>query len=132
MSTLAIADTGVIVAYLNPRDQYHDWAVEQFSRFPVLFTCEAVVTEAAHLAGSPVPVVALLTAEVLRIAYSVSGEEAHIAALTAKYADVPMDFADACLVRMSELHTRCELLTVDSDFMVYRRHGNQAIPVARP
>ena len=43
-----------------------------------------------------------------------------------------MDFADACLVRMAEQHPRCEVVTVDSDFLVYRRHGNQPINVAYP
>ena len=132
MSSLAFADTGVIIAYLNPRDQYHAWAVEQFGRFPSLLTCEAVLTEATHLARSAVPVMRLLTAGVLEIAYSLHGDEASVAALLEKYADRPMDFADACLVRMTEQHPACEVVTVDGDFLVYRRHGNEPINVAHP
>ena len=39
---------------------------------------------------------------------------------------------DACVVRMSELHPACEVLTVDSDFLIYRRHGNRGINGTRP
>lgn len=49
--------------------------------------------------------------------------------LLTKYHDVPMDFADACLVRMTELHADCTLWTTDGDFRVYRRHGRQTIPL---
>ena len=44
-----------------------------------------------------------------------------------------MDLADACLVRMSELHADCLLLTVDSEFRdIYRRNGSQLIPTHLP
>ena len=43
-----------------------------------------------------------------------------------------MDLADACLVRMSELFEDCRVLTVDTDFKVYRRHGRQVIPLLAP
>ena len=39
------------------------------------------------------------------------------------------DLADACLVRMSEIHSDCVVLTVDTAIRdVYRRHGRKAIP----
>ena len=40
--------------------------------------------------------------------------------------------ADACLIRMSEQHERCRVMTLDSDFHIYRRHGRKAIPLLRP
>jgi predicted nucleic acid-binding protein len=49
-----------------------------------------------------------------------------------RYNDVPMSLADACLVRLSEHHPKLPLLTLDSDFKVYRRHGRQLIPVICP
>ena len=49
-----------------------------------------------------------------------------------KYANVPMSFADACLVRISELYANSAVLTLDSDFRIYRKHGNQVIPVIMP
>ena len=49
-----------------------------------------------------------------------------------RYASMPMSVADACLVRMSEVSSDCVIFTTDSDFNVYRRHGNQIIPVIIP
>ena len=40
-----------------------------------------------------------------------------------------MSLADTCLVRLSELHPKLPLLTLDADFKVYRRQGKQLIPV---
>ena len=49
--------------------------------------------------------------------------------LIRKYADVPMRFADACLVRMSEESLPDPiLLTTDTDFRIYRRHSRKTIP----
>ena len=136
MSVLGIADTGFIYAYLDPDDEHHGWAVEQFQRFPSFITCEAVIAEAAYLTGSrlkrPTLVIEMLATGVLEIAYSLRGDEENVAALMEKYADLPMDLADACLVRMTEQHSSCEVLTVDGDFQVYRRHGREAIPTAHP
>ena len=52
--------------------------------------------------------------------------------LLEKYADVPMSFADACLVRMTEMMNDPVLLTTDTDFRIYRRHGRQIIPCVLP
>jgi predicted nucleic acid-binding protein len=44
-----------------------------------------------------------------------------------------MDFADACLVYMSEQTKDCRIVTIDrADFTVYRRHGREAIPLMLP
>ena len=40
-----------------------------------------------------------------------------------------MSFADACLVTMAEQYPNRAVLTLDSDFWVYRKLGNQVIPV---
>lgn len=136
MSVLAIADTGFLYAYLDPDDQHHDWAREQFKQFPSFITCEAVLTEVTHLTGSrlgrPSLVLEMLAIGVLEIAYTLHSDESEVLALMRKYADVPMDLADACLVRMTEQHQAAQLLTVDSDFQIYRRHGNQRIDVIDP
>lgn len=49
-----------------------------------------------------------------------------------KYADTPMSFADACLVRMTELHDDAVIATLDSDFRVYRRNGEPQIAIVIP
>ena len=52
--------------------------------------------------------------------------------LLKKYRSVPMSLADACLVRMSELYPENRVLTLDSDFVLYRRNGRQMIPAITP
>lgn len=52
--------------------------------------------------------------------------------LLEKYADVPISFADACLVRMTETLNDPMLLTTDTDFRIYRRHGRRIIPCVLP
>ena len=46
--------------------------------------------------------------------------------------NVPMSFADACLVRMSEPLRQSHVLTLDSEFEIYRRNQRQRIPVLAP
>jgi predicted nucleic acid-binding protein len=52
--------------------------------------------------------------------------------LRTRFRDVPMSLADACVVRMSELLPRSVVLTLDSDFHIYRRNTNEPIPLVRP
>jgi len=49
-----------------------------------------------------------------------------------KYRNVPMSLADACLVRMTEIAADPILMTTDSDFRLYRRHGRQVVPCVTP
>ncbi len=61
-------------------------------------------------------------------------EEAFIPVLDLleKYADIPMNIADACLVRLTEILPDPLLLTTDSDFKIYRRLGRRVIPTRMP
>ncbi len=43
-----------------------------------------------------------------------------------------MSLADACLVRLAELHTVSRIFTLDSDFQYYRRNRRQLIPLLYP
>ena len=55
-----------------------------------------------------------------------------VSQLMARSASVPMALADACLVRMSELHDDAVVFTVDGDFGIYRRHGRRVIKTISP
>ena len=111
--------------------------VGQWKRLrPPLLTCEPVLTEAAYLlkreGREADPLFALLDRGVIRIALAVQEEQADLRALMHRYRNRPMSLADACLVRTSEIHTTAEVFTLDSDFRIYRRHGNKVIPVLAP
>ena len=137
MKPVVLLDTGPLIASLSRRDSHHVWAQEHVKRLPSpLLTCEPVITEACFLAyrilGSSVPVLEFIQGGGARLAFNLADEFAVVKSLMARYADVPMSLADACLVRMSELHADCLVLTTDSDFNVYRRQRNQAIPTLMP
>jgi predicted nucleic acid-binding protein len=135
---VVLADTGPIVAYLNGRDRHHAWAVAAFKRLrPPLLTCEAVLSEAVFLlrsaSGGGDRVMDMVGRGVLRVAFDLQHELPSVSGLLGRYRSLPMDLADACLVRMSELQADCLLLTVDSEFRdIYRRNGRQVIPTLLP
>gem|GEM_PF-1203476 len=52
--------------------------------------------------------------------------------LAARYADSSPNFADLCLIRLSELNPKMPILTIDKDFLIYRRNGKESIPVIMP
>lgn len=130
-------DTGPLVAFLNARDSYHEWAKEILNGIDApLRTCEAVISEACflvrHLKGGPDAVFELMSRGLVRLDFSLETELAAVRRLMAKYAAVPMSVADACLVRMTELDTKVTVLTLDHDFRIYRRAGRQVIPTILP
>ncbi len=135
---VVLADTGPIVAYLNGRDRHHAWSVSMLKALrPPLLTCEAVLSEAAYLLRSTPAggdrVMDLVTRGVLDVGFELRSEAAAVSGLLRRYRSLPMDLADACLVRMSELRPDSTVLTVDSEFRdVYRRNGRQVIPTLLP
>ena len=132
-----LLDTGPLVSFLASDLRHHAWAVEQWKRLrPPLLTCEPVLTEAAFLLkreGRDADALwALLERGVIRVAIAVQEEQVDLRALMHRYRNRPMSLADACLVRLSEIHAGGEVLTLDSDFRIYRRHGNRVIPALMP
>ena len=67
-----------------------------------------------------------------RVAFDFADELPQVLGLRAKYADVPMSLADACLVRMSETLPDPVVVTTDADFKIYRRHSRQVVPCLMP
>ena len=128
-----IADTGVIVALLAADDPAHAWAADAFRKQSPFYTCAAVLAEACCFFVNPRPVLTLVARGDMLLDFYLADEMAKVLALVTKYADQPMDLADACVVRMSELCTRCKVWTVDrADFTTYRRHGRQAVACEFP
>jgi predicted nucleic acid-binding protein len=129
-----IADTGFLVAFANRDDVHHDWAVgiaEQVME--PLLTCEAVLAETAfHLQSVPI-VLAMIDEGLVTIAFDCREHHPQLTALARRYADRRPDLADLCLIRMSELHPRHSVLTVDrEDFRIYRRNKREVIPLICP
>ena len=129
-----IADTGFLVAFANRGDRHHDWAVGVAERVSApLLTCEAVLAETAFHLQSVVLALAMMREGLVEIAFDCREHLPQLAALAQRYADRRPDLADLCLVRMSELHPRHSVITVDrADFRVYRRNKREVIPLVCP
>jgi len=132
-----ILDTGPLVAFLNRRDKFHQWALAQWGQIaPPMLTCEAVISEACFLLGSTTTgtdsVMQMLDREVISISFCLNDNLQPVKKLLTKYRSVPMSLADACLVRMSELNSNSQVFTLDSDFSFYRKNGRRVIPIIMP
>ena len=129
-----IADTGFLVAFANRGDRHHDWAVGVAERVSApLLSCEAVLAETAFHLRSAALALAMVREGLVEIAFDCREQLTQLAALAQRYADRHPDLADLCLVRMSELHPRHSVITVDrADFRVYRRNKREIIPIVCP
>jgi predicted nucleic acid-binding protein len=128
-----IADTGLLKALLDTDDMRHEWGVVEFQANAPFYTCDAVLVELAFILGSPIPGLKLLQRGELILDFDLQAEAKPVLDLLSKYSDQDMELADACLVRMTELHRQCKVWTVDvEDFSIYRRHGRQPVPCEFP
>jgi len=137
MSPPVILDTGPLVALLVARDRHHGWAKTVLGDIePPLLTCEAVLSEACFLvrslAGGREAVLGLVARKVVAIGFELVPEIERVRRLMRRYASVPMSLADACLVRMAEMYAASRVMTLDSDFRVYRRNTRQALALISP
>jgi uncharacterized protein len=137
MARSVLLDAGPLVAYLLEGETHHDWAVQQFDRFVRFHTCEPVLAEAcarlAYYRKEPARVLEMVAELDWAIDFRVKPNAARVARLMRKYADQPMDFADACLLTMAEQLNDCLILTLDhDDFSVYRRHEREPVPFMSP
>jgi len=128
-----IADTGFLVAFANARDQHHGWALDVAKDVTEpLLTCEAVLAEAAFHLGDVGLVLEMISEELIHLDFVCNDHLAHLAALAKRYKDRKPDLADLCLIRVSELHPKHSVITVDEDFRVYRRNKREIIPLISP
>jgi uncharacterized protein len=132
-----IADTGPLVAYLDRSDKDHEWAKECFMQITrPLLTCEAVIAESLFLLRrgriNPESLLNLIQRGLLIPSFRLADEIATIQQLMKTYRNIPMSLADACVVRMAELHEHSKVMTLDSDFVVYRKFRRKVIPLIIP
>lgn len=121
-----LLDTGPLVAFLDKTEQYHFETRDLIASLPTPFyTCEAVISEACFLlrrvwAQGSQQIFTLAKEEFFQVALQFEEAKERIAELVYKYRDVPMSFADACLVACAEKYQEPRILTFDKGFQVYR------------
>ena len=137
----ALIDTGAILALLDRTDRWHDICVETFDRLLLpLVTSEAVLTELFHLLGDSRHEMEaawqFVRSGAVVLAAIEDSELPQLHALMSRYADRPMDFADASLVHLAKRESLSTIFTVDhADFNTYRiedRRRFRVLPANRP
>lgn len=131
-----IIDTGPLVAFLDRKDAFHPWTLQQLQgTIDPLLTVESVVSEALFLLkrqALPIHSLAdLLQTGELLIPHPPDFAD-RIPRLLKKYADLPTSMADTALLELSERYLRTPVLTLDSDFRVYRRKDRTKVPAVIP
>ncbi|MBI4585066.1 MAG: PIN domain-containing protein [Planctomycetes bacterium] len=132
-----IADTGPLAAFLVKEDAHHAWSVERFKELQAPFlTCEPVLTETFHLVrrlrGGEKRFFELLETDLLMINFNLLDSLKELKKLILKYADLPMSLADACIVRLAEMHPKSVVFTLDGHFRLFRAHDRKPIPLILP
>jgi predicted nucleic acid-binding protein len=128
-----IADSGLLVGFLDPSDQYHAWARQCFDGLHTsLTTCEAVLAETEYLVpGAGPTLMEMVRRGTLQVVAMLPAEAGPLAALMSRYET--MQFADACVVRLSEMLPHAVVYTTDKrDFSIYRRRGRELIKTVTP
>jgi predicted nucleic acid-binding protein len=125
-----LLDTGVIVALLDRSEKHHALSVSVMEGFErPLVTCEAVIAESCYLLrglpGAPETVLQNVERGVFQIPFQLSRSAAPVRSIMRKYRDLPVDFADACLIYLAEELNTGDILTLDGDFQVYRWRRNR-------
>ena len=125
MPKLILIDTGPLIALFDKDDKYHQ-NIKEFikkDRFKFVSTT-AVVTEVTHMLDFNINAQIGFLEWIIReglVLHEISQKEIiRVIELCKKYQDRPMDFADATLVVAAEQTGLREIISIDSDFDVYR------------
>jgi uncharacterized protein len=131
-----LVDAGPLIGWFSRRDQWHDWSTRALRAVDdVLWTSEAVFTEACYQLGGNTPEVAALVELAdgghLQLLAPLGPATGRLRMLLAKYPH--MDVCDASLVLLSEQYPTAKIVTLDvRDFTVYRRYRNEVLPLICP
>ncbi|HZT48674.1 MAG TPA: PIN domain-containing protein [Hyphomicrobiaceae bacterium] len=134
MHLRVLIDTGAVLALLDPRDRWHDACRAALREIELpLLTTAAVLTETLHFLGHGRRMLRgwrFFRSDAVTLVNAAENDDLpELERLMLKYADRPMDFADATLVRLAEREGLSTILTVDRDFEVYRVGGRKAFRV---
>ncbi|MDR0876532.1 MAG: PIN domain-containing protein [Treponema sp.] len=132
MLNTVLIDAGPLIALFDKDDKYHK-KIKKFvsnGRFKFVSTT-AVFTEVTHMLDFNINVQIDFLEWVMNrgivLCEILQSDIAGIIVLTRKYADRPMDFADATLVVAAEKTGIRKIISIDSDFDIYRLPGNVKI-----
>ncbi len=125
-----LIDSGPLIALFDGNDKYHAASVEFIkNNTSELVTTLASVTETLHLLdfnrNAQIDFLGWVNAGAVTLEPVTSDDLQRIKKLIIKYSDLPMDFADGCLVFLGEKFNINTIATIDRDFDVYRLKGKR-------
>jgi uncharacterized protein len=120
-----LIDAGPLIALFNKNDKYHEKTKEFIKSYKgFLITSWPVITEVCHMIdfniGAQIDFLKWIKLGGLKVEDIKTEEIDKIIMLSEKYSDVPMDLADATLIILSERLGIKEIITIDSDYYIYR------------
>ncbi len=127
-----LIDAGPLIALFDKDDKFHEFIREFLKRYEGrLYTTWPVITEVLHMLDFSIDTQIDFLKWIKRGALDVKqitiDDISRIIDLSEKYSDVPMDFADASLIIVSELENIKEIISIDSDFYIYRNIRNEYV-----
>lgn len=127
-----LIDAGPLIALFDKDDKYHNPIREFLKNYNGrLYTTWPVITEVLHMldfsANTQIDFLEWIKRGALEVKQINMDDIPRIISLSRKYSDIPMDFADASLIVISELENIKEIISIDSDFYIYRNIRNEYI-----
>ncbi len=119
-----------MIALFDSSDKYHQKTVEFIKNNKCqLITTIASITEVLHLLdfnrNAQLDFLEWVVQGGVHVLDIRQSDFTRIKELSSKYKDLPMDFADSCLVLLAEKTGIDTILTIDRDFSIYRINGKQ-------
>jgi predicted nucleic acid-binding protein len=132
MLNTILIDAGPLIALFDRDDNYHEKIIDYIKGKKFKFiTTTAVITEVSHMLNFSVDAQILFFEWIMKEGVLLQeiqqSDITRIMELTKKYSDRPMDFADATLVIAAEKTGIREIISIDSDFDIYRLLGKEMI-----
>lgn len=129
-----LIDSGPLIALFDASDKYHDKVINFIkSNIYPLVTTIASVTETLHLLdfnrNAQIDFMEWIYRGAVEIHNIENDDFGRIKELTEKYRDLPMDFADSCLVYLAEKLKVNTIATIDRDFTIYRIQGRRKFEI---
>ncbi|MES9882330.1 MAG: PIN domain-containing protein [Sedimenticola sp.] len=127
-------DSGPLIALFDASDKYHNKAVMfiKSNKCPLVTTI-ASITETLHLLNfnrnAQIDFIEWIHQGAVEIQNIENDDFGRIKYLTEKCRDLPMDFADSCLVYLAEKLSLNTIATIDRDFSIYRIKGRRKFKV---
>ena len=129
-----LIDSGPLIALFDSSDKYHHEAVNfiKTNKFPLITTL-ASITETLHLLdfnrNAQIDFLEWVHRGAVEIYNIENSDFERLRAITEKYRDLPMDFADSCLVYLAEKLNLNTIATIDRDFTIYRIQGRRKFKI---